>query len=319
MTKAIITIGVSSSGKTTFANKAVKESRGKLVNINRDDTRKSLFSLSSWANYNFSASREMLVTKVCMDKIRASYETGRDVIVSDTNLNKFHLTNLVYDLKDVGYEQIEFVIFDVEKSEILRRNDMRGPWKLNKTIIDGMFERFNDIVPKVLKKYSKSSAYNVFVHTTRNKDVPVFDVDLPTCVIVDIDGTVMQHDDSVRCVYDMTKVDLDTPRQNVVDVVNMLAERHTIVFLSGRYGDAGGEAYTKTLNSFIDNDIAFDEINLKPESERMRNTVEFKREFILNNLAKRYNPILALDDNGRVCDMMRNLGIETWQVQNNDY
>lgn len=315
MTKAIITIGVTSSGKTTFAEKTIKQSRGKMVNVNRDDTRISLFSINSWKNYNFSREREELVTRVCMDKIRSAHAMNRDVVISDTNLNEFHLENLVENLKAIGFDDIEFMIFNVEKSEIIRRNELRGPWKVGKTIIDGMFERFNDIVPKVMQKYPGK----VFIHTDSQKDKPVFDTDLPTCVIVDIDGTLMQHDDNVRCVYDMTKVDLDKPRQNVVDVVNMLAEHHTIIVLSGRHGDSGGEAYTRTLNSFIDNDIAFDEINLKPEAQRMRNTVEFKREFIVNNLVKRYNPILALDDNGRVCSMLRDLGIEAWQVQNNDY
>lgn len=55
--QAILTVGISSSGKTTWAEKFVFENPS-WVNINRDDVRFTLFTngVRDWGKYKFSLS-----------------------------------------------------------------------------------------------------------------------------------------------------------------------------------------------------------------------------------------------------------------------
>lgn len=82
MGKLILTRGLPGSGKTTWAEKWVGESSGR-VRVNRDDTRWTLFGRYSGLTH----AGEEMVTKVQQGVAVAYLSVGLDVVIDDTNLN----------------------------------------------------------------------------------------------------------------------------------------------------------------------------------------------------------------------------------------
>ena len=82
---AIITIGISASGKTTWAEFEATKTSSKV--ICRDDIRRSLFSFSKWSDYKFTRDKEKKVSAVVKELLIECSTTGQSVILSDTNLN----------------------------------------------------------------------------------------------------------------------------------------------------------------------------------------------------------------------------------------
>ena len=55
---------------------------------------------------------------------------------------------------------------------------------------------------------------------------------LPGVIIVDIDGTIAERGD--RSPYDMNKVSLDRPKNDVLRIVRSLAAGYPIIYFTGR-------------------------------------------------------------------------------------
>jgi len=127
MNKLIVTIGISGSGKTTWAETQTRNNPGTIVNVNRDDVRVSLYcdnDYSKYSEYKFSKESEQLVTKICEDRIKLALSQGKTVIVSDTNINpkvrdKFNQMAKYYDIE---YQE---KVFEVELEECIRRQYLR--------------------------------------------------------------------------------------------------------------------------------------------------------------------------------------------------
>lgn len=116
--KAIITVGVSASGKTTWAEKWCKENGW--VNINRDDIRQLLFG----NDYKFSKENEHIVTEYQRFDIKECAKKGKNIVISDTNLNKGRNKMLVGFLEHLGYN-VEFKEFYVDLKEAIERDSKR--------------------------------------------------------------------------------------------------------------------------------------------------------------------------------------------------
>src|ERR1035437_8921098 len=109
--KAIITEGISASGKSTWAKEYVRKAyvrtnnRFGVTEINRDTIRQELTEAKGkewcWANWQWS--REKEVTAIVDMNIAACVENGVEIIISDTNLNKARRENLADKLTLLGY------------------------------------------------------------------------------------------------------------------------------------------------------------------------------------------------------------------------
>ena len=130
--KAIITVGISASGKTTWAEKWCRENNG--VNVNRDDIRFSVIHPGGdWSSYKFSKEKEKLVTKIQRVICQESYKLGKNLVLSDTNLNKSRVLEWIKFLeKDVGYkvEIKEFPIRIIYFCQVITRKKPRHFGKL---------------------------------------------------------------------------------------------------------------------------------------------------------------------------------------------
>lgn len=99
--KAEILIGVSASGKTTYAM-----SMTDYAIVCRDDIRFGhvMPNARGWKDYVFSNENEQKVTAIHKDQIARCAELSQNLIVADTNLSKKNRRKLIKYLQEIGYE-----------------------------------------------------------------------------------------------------------------------------------------------------------------------------------------------------------------------
>ena len=144
MNKLIITVGISGSGKTTWAEHYVEENEN-TINVNRDDIRVELFMNGDWSlysKYDFNYIDEKLVTRICFDKIKIGLLTGKTVIVSDTNVSK----KVRKRLQRIAMEcsvPFEMKVFEVDLQTCLDRQFKRTV-NIPEHVIKNQFQRMRD-------------------------------------------------------------------------------------------------------------------------------------------------------------------------------
>ena len=202
--KAIFTVGVSASGKTTWA-----EQQEGFVNINRDDILFEVImgGVRDWTKYKFSKANEIKVTEIQRQEIAAAIAAKKDIIISDTNLNPKNCAAWVDMLDEAGYE-IEFKKFDITLNEAIMRDARRA----------------NPVGYSVIARQMEQ--YNALHHHIKQ------DPSLPTAVIVDIDGTLAHMEG--RGPFEWDKVYQDGVDKEVRDIVNGLSSQHVVIVMSGR-------------------------------------------------------------------------------------
>ncbi len=247
--KLIMTVGVSASGKTTWATTWAKEQKH-CVNINRDDIRFNIVQPGSdWTTYKFTKVNESRVTEIENVIAERAVKFETNIIISNTNLNSKTREFWKKFAKEHGY-QFEIEEFPIALEEAIKRDRLRQ----------------NSVGEQVIRKqYQQWLEYIGRKTYTPNEK-------LPKCIIVDIDGTIAEM--SGRQPFEWDKVDTDLPRQFVIDVVTGYADRHNchVLFLSGR----DGCCYAKThdwLVKHVGHDVSW--------SLNMRKTKDFRKDSIV--------------------------------------
>jgi predicted kinase len=135
---AIITVGISASGKTTWA-----ESQVGFTNINLDDIRFETFcnGIRDWSLYSFKNDPE--VVRIRDQKIVDAAFRKENIIISDTNLNKQRTHALARKLAALGYT-VELKVFDTPLKECLERNAKRKNPVASTVILD-QYARFEGV------------------------------------------------------------------------------------------------------------------------------------------------------------------------------
>lgn len=287
--KAIITIGVPCSGKSTWAEQYCKEVSA--VEINRDNIRMSLFKLERYSDYKFSKDKEYLVSEYVQGMIKRCSDDKVDIIISDTNLNQGHRENLVKYLTELDYT-VEFKLFDVEFFDLIKRNDKRTDKQIPRKVMYDMYRRFMDYKESIglWKKHQKS-------------------VNKIDAYIVDIDGTLASNR-GVRGWYDWESVGLDSPIMDVIDVVNDLYDKeYTIILLSGR----DEICREQTINWLRLHGVMFDEIYMRPHGS-MDKDRDVKYKLFMDHVESDYNVKGVFDDRLQVSLLWHDLGITLFKV-----
>lgn len=134
--KAQILIGVSGSGKTTYAM-----SMTDYAIVCRDDIRFGhvMPNDCGWKDYVFSNENEQKVTGIHNTMISnlAFYE--QNVIVADTNLSKKNRRKLIKYLHELGYE-VELTIINLPLKDCIERDSFRGARSVGEGIIRQQWE-----------------------------------------------------------------------------------------------------------------------------------------------------------------------------------
>lgn len=298
---AILTRGISASGKSTFAREWVKEMTRREVNgvmcvlprveVNRDDIRRELTEkdgkVFTWDKWNWK--REGEVTTIATAKIMEAVENGFDVIVSDTNLNEGRLKNMILDFESHGYH-VTVKDFPITLEEAWKR-DAKRENGVGHSVIASQYEQW-------LKVYGRKTY--------------VADKTKPKCILVDIDGT-LAHMNGKRGAFEWDKVGVDDVDPHVRTLLELFwndTECYIIV-LSGR----DGVSREKTEDWLKDNLVSYDQLIMRTPND-MRKDTFVKEEIFWRDIADNYNVQFVIDDRPSVCRMWRELGLKTFQVGN---
>lgn len=127
MPKILILIGLSGSGKSTFAKKYCAENPYWL-RVNRDDIRKSLLKMTLadyWkAETNFKKQTESQVNHIQKTSLESALNSHWNVILDNTHLDLTHINEMLDFLKKFKVE-IRFLFLDISLEECIARDAKR--------------------------------------------------------------------------------------------------------------------------------------------------------------------------------------------------
>lgn len=274
--KAIITVGVSASGKTTWAREYAKQH--KAIIANRDDMRFSMTGATGWSNYKWDKKIETIVTNQQDTLAYNASQMGKDFILADTNLNAERRKEWVDCLTDLGYE-VEIKDFPITLEEAWKRDAMRG---------QGVGR---DVIYKQWQQWLE--------YTGRKRYVP--DENLPKAVIFDIDGTLAHMEG--RGPFDWARVGEDKVDEFVKRLFVFTTDAARVV-VSGR--DAVCEL--ETTEWLRKNELYWDELLMREAGDSRKDTI-IKEEIFWRDIAPKYNVIAVVDDRPCVVRMWHDIGI----------
>ena len=285
---AIFTVGVSASGKTTWADDVWAHSwnLGRIVRvICRDNIRTKLLPDFTWTEWNKHRGMEKDVTKIAKGKIEQAILAEYTIIISDTNLNPGRVEAMAKTFKDAGY-QVWYKYFPVDWKTAVERDNARKNG-VGVSVLAQQFER---------------------VHAATMPTVRL----TGTYIIVDIDGTLAHADN--RGIYDIDKVITDTPDPAIIVLVQAMSNLgYEIEVVSGRLRCS--EADTKKwLDAYLD--VPY-RLSMRKDEDRRGDDI-IKEEILYEVMSRHVNtyPLFWIDDRPRVTRMSRALGIKVLQVGN---
>ena len=296
--KAIVTVGVSASGKSTWARDFCYEqaSQGKIFHIiERDQIRADILVAKNktqpgegvvWAKWNWKWENE--VTAIADAKLAVAdadpFVDG--VIFSDTNLAADRRKTLLNKLVKQGFE-VEEKFFDISWAEAVKRDTARK----NGVGVSVLADQFARLQKATVKQYKGNPS-------------------LPKAVIVDIDGTLAHMNG--RSAFAWDRVGEDDVDDEVRDVVaGLKASGYKVIVMSGR----DGVCRDITVDWMKEMGIQYDEFFIRTAGD-MRNDGIIKAELFWNNVADRYNVKMVIDDRPQVLRMWRSLGLKTMAMGN---
>lgn len=294
--KLIIEIGVSASGKSTWAKEFVSKNERYCI-VSRDDYR------YAWQNKGVvDIKLEHIITGQVKNAIQSLISAGYGVIYDATNLKKEYIYKIASYVKHTAV--VEFMVFDVPKQTCIERDSNRDR-SVGIDVINKQYEEY-----KIL---TDSFDFRPIQPTVNRYVPPAFDWDKENCVLVDIDGT-LAHASGKRSHYDMTKVDVDDVDIVVRQIVNLLSIKYKIVVVTGR----DESCRTATEKWLENNSIPYHEIYMRKDDDNRRDSV-IKEEIFWNEIHPHYNVICIFDDRNSVVSMWRELGIKCFQVEDGNF
>jgi predicted kinase len=148
MKKAILTIGISASGKSTWAAEYCAENDD-AIEINRDNIRKNLFIIRTgkpftWSKWKWEWEPEVTLTQREMIERAAKNPQVKTIIISDTNLNLNRIKEMRKWLESLGFD-VEYKIFRVDYEEAVKRDAKRND-SVGSLVIERQLEYFNELM-----------------------------------------------------------------------------------------------------------------------------------------------------------------------------
>lgn len=145
MKEAIITVGISASGKSTWAEGFCTANPGFYI-ISRDEIRAMLFQEKTGASFSWRKWRwkwEDEVTELqwkfiqeCADAVEV-----KGIIISDTNLDSNRNDQLINKLAAMGFNA-SFTFFDIDLDVAIARDKSRGPLKVGEDVLRKQFVKY---------------------------------------------------------------------------------------------------------------------------------------------------------------------------------
>lgn len=287
MPKIIALVGIPGSGKTTYRTGAG------IPYTCRDEIREKLFG----KDYKFSRERERQVTLYRDDEIDTTINLLRsDIIVDETFCNKKSRDSLLALAKELGVEVVWKVMEDSFDVDLCHKRNAARERTVPYEVIERMFKGFIE--------FTQESEDYGWVPNRVNRN------GAKSAIIVDVDGTLADHT-GIRSPFDWDKVDLDRPKQHVIDMVNgYCRQKHCdMIILSGR----DGSCRDKTLQWLDSHGVEYDELFMR-ETGDSRKDFKIKMELYTKHIQDQYDVQMVVDDRRSVCRYWSALGLNLLQV-----
>lgn len=326
MRTVFILRGIPGCGKSTFAASLVAKEPNRWVRINRDDLRS--MSVGPANNpHTGDKNREEFVREAKNNLLSAALKSGYDVILDDTHLVPQTVKKLHTFVESIGNVKVIEKSFNVDVEEAIARDAKRSGFAhVGEKVIRDMARGAG------LEGRRKLPDREVYYPPIGCGDPLTINPDLPTAIMVDLDGTLALIGD--RSPYDATDCDeKDLPNWPVIKtVLAMHAQGVKIIFMSGR-----DVKYRPETVRFIEKYCR--EIDLKlwgpggqpiPYELHMRGELDLtkvdqrkdsiiKEELFDAHVRGKYNVLFVLDDRNQVCRKWRELGLTVFQVAEGDF
>ncbi|RYF66900.1 MAG: 5'-hydroxyl kinase [Cytophagaceae bacterium] len=314
MQHVLILIGISGSGKSTFARQFVQENPTYL-RLNRDDLRRSLITVPLGAYWKWDEKAkyriERIVTTLLESAVREALDGGWNLVIDNTHLRQRSINELLKVIEAQATlkrpVEVTFQVADVSLETAIERDKLRTD-VVGQTVIREQYNRFSQFM-----KQFNPAQYLRYPRTQAVTDALKQDHSLPKCILVDIDGTVAKIHD--RSPFDWANVGRDLPNVPVLNVVRaMRAAGYAIIFLSGR----DSAARTPTI-AWLQQHLGWKEhadyaLFMRRQNDNRKDSI-IKRELFDAHIRDRYFVELVLDDRDQVVSLWRrDLGLTCLQV-----
>lgn len=290
----IVTVGISNSGKSTWARQFIKDNQKQYTEVNRDELRINFFcegNRAEYVNYQFRKEREDYITSVQDAAIRSAIDAGKGVVISDTNLTPSYRNRFKELAKSFGVPYKEQV-FDVPLEVCIARSKKRDI-SVPVSVLERQYKQLREYLGKPQWAPQPS---------------------LPKAVIFDVDGTLAEKAPE-RGIFEFEKVGLDIPRKNVVDLLHMYKERgYKIIVCSGR----DDSCYAETHWWFQEHGMDFHKLCMRRTGDK-RIDAEVKEDLFWEQIFPYYDVQLCVDDRDQVVRQWRAMGLECFQVAGGEF
>lgn len=290
----VVTVGISNSGKSTWARQFVKDTHKNYVEVNRDELRIAMFcegNRAEYVNYKFRKDKEDLVTSMQEVAIRSVIASGKGVVVSDTNLNPEHRNRFKELAKAMGVPYKEKV-FDVPLEVCVARSKKRDI-SIPVSVLERQYKQFREYLGKPQWAPQPS---------------------LPKAVIFDVDGTLAEKSPD-RGIFQFEKVGLDLPRKTVVDLLYMYkACDYKIVVCSGR----DDSCYEETMQWLLKYVGPVHGLFMRHTGDK-RIDSEVKEDLFWKYIYPEFDVQLCIDDRDQIVRQWRAMGLECFQVASGEF
>lgn len=295
--KAIITVGVSASGKSTWAENHIANSHDRWMDINRDKIRFGMVDPGgNWSTYKFSKENERRVTEIQKTMIADCARADCNIIISDTNLNYDRTRALIEELNALGYHDVELMFFGITFEEACKRDALRA----------------NGVGYSVIAR--QMTQLIEFVRRFNDDEFGAWEEcapeDAPEAIIVDIDGTLAHMNG--RGPFEWHRVGEDDIDHEVRDVVKAFHDMGAkILITSGR----DNVCRVETTEWLVRHGVPFHALFMRERGSMEKDEI-VKAEIYHRDIKPHYRVRLVIDDRPKVCRMWRNHGLKVMQVGN---
>ena len=290
----LILVGVSGSGKSTFARSYCARLCGKGMIISRDHIRKMFAAPLD----------ENLVTQLMHTLIRQGIRAGKQIIIDNTNLRSAYIKQFYKQYKNLVAD-IRVRCFDVPLATCITRDANRHPEeKVGEDVIRKQAKEYEHIT--AIKPWIKFAADESKICESHAKN----ENSSANIVIFDIDGTLALNLKG-RSYYDETRVMEDAPNEPVVATCKTIAEHYKIIVCTGR----SEACRTLTEQWLRAQSIPYEALYMRPHKD-VRNDATVKQE-MWSKIEQEHksNIMIMFDDRCSVVDHARSLGYTVAQVE----
>lgn len=281
--KIIMCRGIQGSGKTTWAKNYVFQNPG-TVRVNNDDLRWMLF------NEQYNPKNEDILRKLRYKLEEDVLLSGKSLISDNMNLTKKH---------ELRYQTLA----EQFKCEFKIQSFMDVPLE---TCIERDAARLHPVGEKVIRETADRIGYK--------PRLPV-NVNLPHCIICDLDGTLATI--VGRSPYNDKDVSADELNPAVFTVIRSysISPAVYIILMSGR---DEGRSRLSTEQWLAKHNVPYDALYMRPAGDTRKDTI-VKTELYNTHIKDKYTVDFCLDDRDQIVKLWRGLGLTCFQVAPGDF